>query len=117
MTLKKSRNNSIQSETIVLPTWSQGKWDNIEVKGAELTYRSLESVTTYHMSGIRSTAPGLFLAKVETVCGEQGYTCLHVFTAVFSAWLAGVWREMDYFPYYTFKYIYIEAKKIILISH
>ena len=33
-------------------------------------------MTTYHMRAIMSPAPGMFLAKVETECGEQGYTCL-----------------------------------------
>ena len=28
------------------------------------------------MRAILSPAPGMFIAKVETECGEQGYTCL-----------------------------------------
>ena len=60
----------------VLPAWSQGKWDSVEVRGADLTYRSEERLTTYHMRAIISPAPGMFLAKVETECGEQGFACL-----------------------------------------
>ena len=82
LTLTKKRPHSPSTSShgkkrhLVLPAWSQGKWDSLEVRGADLTYRSQEMLTTYHMRAISSPAPAIFLAKVETECGQKGFACL-----------------------------------------
>ena len=63
-------------DSYALPAWSQGKWDSVDVRGADLTYRSEETQTTFHMRAILSPAPGMFLARVETECGQLGFACL-----------------------------------------
>ena len=64
------RANSHNKKKLVLPTWTQGKWDSIEGRGSDMMYRSKEMLTTYHMRAILSPAPGIFLTKVEKECGE-----------------------------------------------
>ena len=46
---KKTHREEIQERRLVLPAWSQGKWDRIEVRGADLTYKSEESYSPSHL--------------------------------------------------------------------
>ena len=58
------------------PTWAQGDWDKVHVKGSELIYRSQEELTTYHADALLAPGSGKILARMRTACGELGYACL-----------------------------------------
>ena len=58
------------------PTWAQGDWDKVKIRGSEFIYRSAEELTTYHADALISPSAGKILARIATACGDLGYACL-----------------------------------------
>ena len=60
-----------------LPSWAQGKWKDLKVEGAAITYRDAEERTTLHLRALARRGKGKWVVSVDTECGQAGgFTCL-----------------------------------------
>ncbi|XP_040579619.1 uncharacterized protein [Lepeophtheirus salmonis] len=63
------------SPECTFPSWIQGKWNGIEVKGGRFTYRDEENFVTYRGTCL-SYSEHQFSVALETDCGQTFYACV-----------------------------------------